>query len=233
MHGWAANISWSDLLGLIGVALYIGAYFALQVGLIRGQGYLYAALNTAAACCVLLSLTQEFNLSSAIIQVVYIAISVVGMARFYLLTHRIRFSDEELELLAAIAPNLTKWQARQLLDLGTWWTAPRETVLTDEGQPLSHLYFLADGGANVVVAGAMVAQVGAGSLIGEMSCLTGMPASATVTIAEPARLFALEVKTMNAFLARNQAVRHELESRFVNQISDKLIRANASLSART
>lgn len=232
MHNWGGGLAWSEVAGLVGVLLYVGAYFALQLGLIRGQGYLYAALNTAAACCVLLSLTKQFNLSSAIIQAVYIAISVVGMARFYLLTHRIRFSEEERAFLEAAAPNLTKWQARQLLDLGTWRTAPRETVLTEEGAPLSHLYFLADGGADVVVADTPVAQVGAGSLVGEMSCLTGMPASATVTVAEPARLFALEVKTMNAFLARNKPIRHELESRFVNQIGAKLIRANASLSAR-
>lgn len=232
MAGGFGGVSWADVLGLVGVVVYVGAYFALQLGLVRGQGYLYASLNTAAACCMLLSLTQNFNLSSAVIQVVYIAISVFGMARFYLLTHSIRFTDEERGFLDAVAPNLTKWQARRLLDLGVWQTRPAGTVLAEEGRPVSHFHYLADGAADVAVDAGRVAELGSGSMIGEMSCLNGVPASATVTLTEPSRVFGIDVKALNAYLARNQPVRHELESRFAGHIGQKLMRANAALSAR-
>jgi CRP-like cAMP-binding protein len=220
-------------MGIVGVILYIGSYFALQAGKIKGQGYLYAGLNTAAACCVLLSLTKNFNLSSAIIQVTYISISVFGIVRFYLLTNRIRFTDEERVFLEVVAPNLAKLQARQLLDLGTWKTAQLGTLLTEEGKSLARLSFLFDGAADVTVAGGTVAKLGPKSLIGEMSCLTGMQTSATVTVTEPSRLFTVEVKKLNDFLARNLSVRHELESRFAYQIGEKLIRANTALSVKT
>ena len=82
----------SDFVGLVGVLLYIGAYAAMQFGFLRGQTYAYAALNALAAGCVLLSLQEQFNLSSAIIQMFWILISLAGMLRLFSLSHRIRFS---------------------------------------------------------------------------------------------------------------------------------------------
>lgn len=232
MLNWEGGLPWSDFLGLVGVVVYIGSYFGLQAGLIKGQGYLYAILNTVAACCVLLSLSEHFNLSSAVIQITYIGISVFGMVRFYLLTHSIRFTEEERVLLDVVAPNLTKLLARRFLDQGTWITAQPNTMLTEESKPLPSLYFLYDGAAKVSVAGNTVAELAPKSLVGEMSCLSGLPASATVTLSQTSRLFAIDVKKLNDFLARNLAVRYELEGRFAAQISDKLIRANTALSAR-
>jgi CRP-like cAMP-binding protein len=220
----------SDVLGLIGVALYIGSYFGLQAGLIKGQGYLYALMNTAAAVCVLLSLLENFNLSSAIIQVTYILISVFGMIRFYLLRHRIHFNEEELQFLRVAAPDLPKYQARQLLNTGAWKDVQAETELTTGGSDVTHLYFLLSGAARVTVGGNQVAEIAPSSLIGEMACLTGMPASATVITTRPSRLFSFEVNTLNDFLARNLPVRHELERYFANQIGEKLVRANSALS---
>ena len=233
MFNWEGGIPWSDFLGIVGVFLYISSYFGLQAGMIKGQGYLYATLNTLAAAFVLLSLLEHFNLSSAVIQVTYIGISVFGMVRFYLLTRLIRFTDEEWVFLDVVAPNLAKFQARQLLDLGTWRTDMPDTFLTEEGKALSFLYFLLDGAADVTFDGRTVARLGPKSLIGEMSCLTGMPASASVVLTQPSRLFSVQVKVLNGFLARNLAVRHELEGCFVGQVSEKLTRANAALSARS
>lgn len=149
MFNWDGGIPWSDFLGIVGVFLYIGSYFGLQAGMIRGQGYLYAILNTVAAGCVLLSLLEHFNLSSAVIQVTYIGISVFGMVRFYILTRLIRFTDEERVFLDVVAPNLVKFQARQLLDLGIWRSEAPDTRLTEEGKALPYLHFLLEGAADV------------------------------------------------------------------------------------
>ncbi|WP_104016903.1 CBU_0592 family membrane protein [Roseovarius nitratireducens] len=56
-----------DWAGYAGVSVYLGAYICLQLGLIRGSGYRYALLNMIAAIFVLISLSAEFNLASAII----------------------------------------------------------------------------------------------------------------------------------------------------------------------
>ncbi|MEG3620373.1 cyclic nucleotide-binding domain-containing protein [Magnetovibrio sp. PR-2] len=225
----AEGIAWGDLMGIVGVILYIGSYFALQAGIIKGQGYLYATLNTAAASCVLLSLVNNFNLSSAIIQVTYIAISVFGIIRFYILTHRIKFNFEELAFIGVASPNLDKLYSRKLLNVGMWKTVPPDTVLTAEGQTPSSLFYIFEGYAEVTVGGKSVAHLEGNSLVGEMSCLTGMPASATVIATKPTRIFELNLGDLEKFLVRNPTVRHELESRFAKQISTKLVRANAAL----
>ena len=44
------------LIGFAGVAVYLGAYLALQLGVLAGQSYAYAGFNILAAACVLVSL---------------------------------------------------------------------------------------------------------------------------------------------------------------------------------
>lgn len=71
----------AQTLGLVGFALYMGSYFALQIGRIDGNGLTYAIANLAAASCVLVSLGEHFNLPSMLIQISWIGISLVGIAR--------------------------------------------------------------------------------------------------------------------------------------------------------
>ena len=72
-----------ELAGFAGVAFYILAYALLQFGLLKGSGYVYTALNLAAAILVLVSLTAHFNLYSAMIQIFWITLSVIGLARLW------------------------------------------------------------------------------------------------------------------------------------------------------
>jgi hypothetical protein len=229
---WLHELGLFNFLGMIGVILYIGSYFSLQAGIIKGQGYLYASLIASAATCVLLSLAHNFNLSSAVIQITYILISIFGLIRFYISSNRISFSKEEKTFLEIVAPGLAAIDARKLLDLGMWNTAVPGTMLTEEGKQPERLYFVLDGAAKVEVAKAQVGELGPGSLVGEMSCLTGMKASASVYLIERSRLFSIGEEKLRRHLERNVSARQELQVRFGMQISEKLIRTNASLSAK-
>lgn len=159
-----AEMPWTDLVGLVGVVIYIGSYFGLQAGVIKGQGYLYAALNIAAAGCVLTSLADNFNLSSAVIQITYIGISIFGITLFYLRTRAIKFTDEEQTFLNIVAPNLARHKSRQLVDLGVWIDAMPGTVLAEEGKTVSQLSFKLRGKADVTVNNQTVANLDAQSL---------------------------------------------------------------------
>ena len=78
------EMSFFELTGLLGVALYLGSYAALQFELIDCKGFIYPVFNFAAASCVLISLFESFNMSSAIIQISWITISLYGIARLAL-----------------------------------------------------------------------------------------------------------------------------------------------------
>ncbi len=70
-----------NYIGLVGVALYVCAYFLLQLGRIDGNGNIYCLANLAAASLVLWSLSVDFNLSSVLIQITWVVLSIVGLGR--------------------------------------------------------------------------------------------------------------------------------------------------------
>ena len=74
-----------DSIGLLGVCFYIGSYSALQFGRIDGNSITYCLLNGSAASMVLVSLLfSDFNLASAIIQIVWITVSMCGLCRYWI-----------------------------------------------------------------------------------------------------------------------------------------------------
>lgn len=217
-----------ELAGMLGVAVYLGSYAALQLGLIPGGGYLYAALNLVAAIFVLWSLTQDFNLWSAIIQVSWIVISVVGIARRGWIEARLRFSPEERELVDRHLPHMRRADALRVLRLGRWQDLPAGTRLVQEESPVSTLYVLAAGAAEVCVAGQPVARLGPGDLAGEMGFLDAGRASATVTTLGPVRVFALDAARALPVIRRDPDLRAQLDFAFGRDIRRKLVEMNAA-----
>jgi hypothetical protein len=69
--------------GVFGFFSYIGGFAALQLQWINGEGLLYSASKVAGAVLVLNSLTVDFNLSAALIQVSFLGIGVVGLCLRY------------------------------------------------------------------------------------------------------------------------------------------------------
>ena len=63
----------------------------------------------------------------------------------------------------------------------------------------------------IEIDGAMVAILGPGVLIGEMTYHTGEPATATVVVDAPARILAFERTGLEGFLQRNDDIRVTLE----------------------
>jgi len=72
---------WADAIGNLGVLLVLASYLGLQLGRIDGQGVAYSACNAVGAALLLVSLTVNFNLSSVIIEIFWLAISAIGLWR--------------------------------------------------------------------------------------------------------------------------------------------------------
>ncbi len=219
-----------NIVGIAGVALYLGSYAALQLGFLGGQGFLYPTLNLMAAACVLASLFHAFNLSSAIIQVAWITISLVGITRMAFVNLRLRFTDDERTFVEDMLKGLPLAQARSLLDTGFWVGAERGSVLTVQGKPVDHLCYMASGKAEVLVDGKLVAQCGTGAMIGEVTYLTGEPASATVRTAETMRCLRFQAAHLREFLSKNPEIRAVLEQNMANHLRTKLVDASTQVS---
>lgn len=222
-----AALTGLDILGLAGVAVYLFAYAALQLGFVRGQSYVYPGLNLVAASLVLAGLVQDFNLPAALIQVSFITISLVGMARFYLIQRRARFSEAERELLEAIGLDVPAPLARRFLDLGTWIEADAGTVLTAEGELVGELAILTEGQAVVSIESHLTAVCRPICLIGEISCLDAVPATASVVLTRPSRLYCIGAEGLRKLARREPELANALRASFNQHISTKLQTQNA------
>ena len=67
--------------GIIGSALIIAAYFAIQQGLLSVEDWRYPTVNLIGAVMILLSLITAWHLHTAVIESFWAAISLYGLAK--------------------------------------------------------------------------------------------------------------------------------------------------------
>jgi hypothetical protein len=79
-----------DIAGLLGVALILAAYAVTTMGRLDPKGAPSLAINFLGASLILLSLTQKFNLSAAIVEGAWAFIALVGLFRVGLARFRRR-----------------------------------------------------------------------------------------------------------------------------------------------
>ena len=75
------SMHWYDWAGLLGVGAILLAYFLLQAGRVRGDALTYQLMNAFGALAVLLSLLYAFNLSAFVLEGLWLAVSIYGIAR--------------------------------------------------------------------------------------------------------------------------------------------------------
>lgn len=75
------TLAWYDWIGTLGVLLILLAYFLLQTERLHAQAIPYSVMNLLGAALITVSLMYEFNFSAFVIEICWIAISIVGIAR--------------------------------------------------------------------------------------------------------------------------------------------------------
>ena len=84
-----------DLIGNLGVAMIVGTYFLIQIGKMSSRSLSYTILNGLGAAFILYSLIYDFNMSAFIVELFWMAISLVGLGRIYL-EHRRKLNTPDL-----------------------------------------------------------------------------------------------------------------------------------------
>ncbi|MEM9140164.1 MAG: cyclic nucleotide-binding domain-containing protein, partial [Pseudomonadota bacterium] len=211
----------------VGVGFYLGSYALLQFGLIRGAGYVYTIMNLIAAAFVAVSLIEAFNLSSLLIQVSWITISIFGICRRIYLDRISDLSLEDAKFHQVALPGLSRQDIGKLLRHGRWQYVEAGATLTTEGTPVDNLIFLRSGSATVLQNDHEVAVIGPDQFIGEMTCLTGDPATATVIAQTSLRCLMIPASSVRALARKNGEVHGQLERSFAADLRRKL-RASAN-----
>lgn len=73
-------MEWHDYIGGVGVATLLVTYLLLQVNRIAAQSLLYSQLNAIGALLIMISLSQDFNLSAFVMEASWFVISIIGAA---------------------------------------------------------------------------------------------------------------------------------------------------------
>ncbi|MFZ5710119.1 MAG: Crp/Fnr family transcriptional regulator [Pseudomonadota bacterium] len=233
ISGFVVAALGADLIGYIGVLgvfFYIGSYLALQLGLIRGDGYPYPVLNLIGSGSVLISLSTHFNPFSAFIETSWVTISLIGIARHWFVMRYVRLSEDEQRVAGVLVPRLKKDRAKRFLRLGRFVDAEAGLALATEGQPLRDLSLVVRGHCRIERRGQLVAVLRDGALVGELTYATGAPATASVVVADRTLLFQIDCGDLRAFLARNPDIAAELEASITGDLRGKLAEATRRLS---
>ena len=69
------------LSGIIGVTLIVIAYFLLQINKLSSQSLMFSILNFFGSFLILISLFDEWNLPSFIIEIFWMLISLIGIIK--------------------------------------------------------------------------------------------------------------------------------------------------------
>src|SRR5512145_187563 len=103
---------------------------------------------------------------------------------------------------------------------------PQGTVLFREGEPGKEMYVVHQGRVTVSKRAGEVekilASLGPGEFVGEMSILNNKPRSATAACAEAAKLLVIDAKTFEAMIRSNA----EIAIRMIKKLADRLQDSN-------
>jgi len=72
-----------DIIGMSGTILVVGAFIMLQLEKINPKSLAYNLINLSGAVLLLISLCYNFNLASFVIELFWIAASVIGLVKYY------------------------------------------------------------------------------------------------------------------------------------------------------
>lgn len=76
-------MSFPDLIGLIGVALILVAYWGVQTDRLPAADWRFSAINGLGALLIMVSLYFTFNLASFVIEVFWLIISGYGLLKVW------------------------------------------------------------------------------------------------------------------------------------------------------
>ena len=163
---------------------------------------------------------------SASWEFIFATVNAVQLA-IVLMAGRRKARDEDEELLVrTVMPTLDGNLRARMLKLADWQTRQPGEVLMEEGEATPQLVFIARGAASIEKGGDIVGVCGPGDFLGEMSFLTGKPASATVRVSNEVRCCVYDAAVLRTLTKKNPAIRQALEFSFNRNLVGKLERMN-------
>ena len=164
-------------------------------------------------------------------EVIFVSVNLIQLLFLEFENRRARFSKDEERFIKAAVPNVERAHARRLLRLADHVDLEVGAVLTEEGKPVEHLYFIVEGAVRVNKDGSIVGVCGHDDFIGEIGYMTNKEATATTVVTNSVRCLKFTHEKLRALLNKETDLRHSLESSFNRNLVGKLVRSNEGFGA--
>ncbi|MFN3262090.1 MAG: cyclic nucleotide-binding domain-containing protein [Pikeienuella sp.] len=151
-----------------------------------------------------------------------VLVNIAQLTLAWRANRRARFTAEEAAFVSARLTDLRPGEARRLLNRGVWIDGAPGLRLTTEGEPVSHLVWIASGEAEIAYRGRVFTRCRAGNFIGEMSVVEEGPASADATLSAPARLWLISGAAVRRLWRDEPELAAALEKAFSRDWREKL-----------
>ena len=166
-------------------------------------------------------------------EVIFVAVNVGQLAILWYYARRHRFAEHESHFAASMPSNVDRRSVRRLLKLARLRRAEPGEKLTVEGALVGELIFIAEGVVQIERGGAIVAVCGPGDFLGEMSFVTGGPASATAVVARPLRYLAFDQMRLRNAIESDSELKQAMDASFNRNLVGKLAKSGQGLPAAT
>jgi CRP-like cAMP-binding protein len=207
------------------------SYFLLLVAVLAPRmGSLRLLVAASALVGLVRALVWTGDLVTAVWMGLLLAACLLLLGRTLYERRKASFTAEERRMVDSLVTGLSQNRARHLIDQGLWLTGKAGDVLTREGEPVEHLYYLAEGEARVTMAGRPIGACHAGDLIGELTVLSGEKATATVILDGPARFWCAPAEDLRPYVEAHDDIRRAIEHGFARALKSKLHASNAAMA---
>ena len=115
-------------------------------------------------------------------------------------------TKEEAELYNGLFHMMNVFDFKKLISHGVWTEFEENETIINEGQSVSKISVIGSGMAEIISGKRVVAHCQKGALLGEMSYVTGEPATATVRAAEKTRCLQWDHDKLRTISAKNSAL---------------------------
>jgi len=125
---------------------------------------------------------------------------------------------------------LTPDEAKQLASISVESSAKKGTTLFDEGAAGDSIIVVLEGKVDITKSGESLAQLGEGSVFGEMSLLgEGGFRTATATVLSDVKMVKIDAKKFQALLAQNDLAALKVVNNLARVMSKRLLAMNEKL----
>lgn len=194
--------------------------------LMRSIAWLRALAVVAGLAKIVYRVFIVFDPVSIFWEALFVVINVVQLLIIWWENRAPKFTAEEKQFLAVVAPGIPGPAAKALVRSGKWRDVEPGTHLAREGEHMLGLIFVSKGTIGIERSGQAIGTCSAGDFIGEMTYSSRDKATASAVATSAARILDFERKSLETVEEQRPVLRLALQASFNRNLINKLLRAH-------